>query len=103
MFDCLDLVPESTEEEIRNVLILTNWDLATAVQKLKIGQLMKCPDKEWKFACKKDESICRMVLNSVLGDLGLANSRVRNGKRSRHYDAQLAGKPVLRPTVPHEA
>lgn len=85
MFECLELVPGSTEEDIQIALEIANWDVATAVKQLKIDILMKCPLSEWKIGLQKNQNVCNIALNSVNWNLELANMRVR-GKNLSNVD-----------------
>lgn len=82
MFECLELVPSSTEEDIQIALEISNWDVAEAVKQLKIDILMKCPLSEWKIGLQKNQNVCKIALNSVNWNLELANMRVRGNSLS---------------------
>jgi hypothetical protein len=77
MFECLNIVPAATEEEIRTALVSCDWDSATAVKPLQVLELGKCPAEEWTFGLKNNEAVCKLVLKSTKWNLALAKVGVR--------------------------
>ena len=76
MFDCLEEVPYANEEEIEAALAASEWNIEAAVKILKINDLCKVPDDEWKFGFSKNRAVCQMVLDGMDWDLDQAKSKV---------------------------
>jgi hypothetical protein len=80
MFECIDQVANTTENDIQEALEVTEWNVEMAVKELKVTQLMKCPKVDWKLGLQQNRKVCSIALNSVNWNLELACKRVRGEK-----------------------
>ena len=53
MFDCLNEVPDATEEEIESALTASDWKIEAAVKILKINEILRTPEDQWSFGFSK--------------------------------------------------
>jgi hypothetical protein len=76
MFDCLNEVPDATEEEIESALTASDWKIEAAVKILKINEILRTPEDQWSFGFSKNRAVCEMVLSGMDWNLDQAKNKV---------------------------